>query len=57
MSIGKKVAYSAEKTRGRAKKVYGRAVGNRRLEAQGRAAQIKGSLKLSAAKVRDAFRK
>ncbi|MFD3746589.1 CsbD family protein [Nocardia sp. NPDC058633] len=54
--MSKKLAYSTEATKGRVKKVLGRATGNRRLEAEGRAEQVKGNLKLSAAKVKDAFK-
>lgn len=57
MSISKKFAHSAEATKGRVKKVIGRATGNQRLEAEGRADQAKGNLKLAAAKVRDAFKR
>ncbi|WP_410873055.1 CsbD family protein [Nocardia sp. A7] len=57
MSISKKLAYSAEATKGKVKKVIGRAVGNQRLEAEGRADQARGNLKLAAAKVKDAFKR
>ncbi|WP_181698909.1 CsbD family protein [Nocardia sp. GTS18] len=56
MSTSKKIANSVEATKGRMKKVIGRATGNRRLEAQGRAEQVKGNLKQSGAKIRDAFK-
>ncbi|WP_394358688.1 CsbD family protein [Nocardia canadensis] len=57
MSISKKIAYSAEATKGKIKKVFGRATGNRTLEAEGRADQIRGNLKLSGAKIKDAFKR
>lgn len=56
MSISKKLANSAEATKGRMKKVIGRATGNRRLEVEGRAEQVKGNLKQSGEKIKDAFR-
>ncbi|MEV0062201.1 CsbD family protein [Nocardia sp. NPDC050718] len=52
----KKIANSVEANRGRIKKVFGRATGNRSLEAEGRIEQAKGNLKQSAAKIKDAFR-
>ncbi|MFE5475698.1 MULTISPECIES: CsbD family protein [unclassified Nocardia] len=54
--MSKKIANSVEATKGRVKKVFGRATGNRSLEAEGRAEQIKGNLKQSAAKIKDAFK-
>lgn len=57
MIISKKIAYSAEATKGRIKKAFGRATHNRTLEAEGRADQAKGNLKLSAAKIKDAFKR
>ncbi|MFD3507769.1 CsbD family protein [Nocardia sp. NPDC058666] len=56
MSTSKKIANSIEATRGRVKKAVGRATGNRRLEAEGRAEQVKGNLKQSGAKIKDAFK-
>ncbi|MGY0498792.1 CsbD family protein [Nocardia sp. FBN12] len=55
--MSKKFAHSAEATKGRVKKVIGRATGNQRLVAEGRADQARGNLKLAAAKVRDAFKR
>lgn len=57
MSISKKIANSAEATKGRIKKTFGRATHNRTLEAEGRADQAKGNLKQSAAKIKDAFKR
>lgn len=56
MSMGKKIAHSAEAAKGSVKKVFGRATRNRSLEAEGRADQVKGNLKQSGAKVKDAFK-
>ncbi|MFD3701913.1 CsbD family protein [Nocardia sp. NPDC058658] len=56
MSTSKKIANSVEATKGRVKKVIGRATGNRRLEAEGRVEQVKGNLKQSGAKIKDAFK-
>ncbi len=56
MSMNKKIANSVEATKGRMKRAYGRATGNRSLEAEGRAEQVKGNLKQSAAKIKDAFK-
>lgn len=56
MSISKKIAHSAEATKGRVKKVFGRATRNRTLEVEGRADQAKGNLKQSGAKIKDAFK-
>ncbi|MDV6271856.1 CsbD family protein [Rhodococcus globerulus] len=56
MRIGKKIAHTAEAVKGSVKKVTGRATRNRSLEAEGRADQVKGNLKQSGAKVKDAFK-
>ncbi|MEU4647300.1 CsbD family protein [Nocardia fluminea] len=57
MSISKKIAHSAEATKGRAKKVFGRVTRNRSLEVEGRAGQATGNLKQSGAKIKDAFKR
>ncbi|GES35872.1 MULTISPECIES: CsbD family protein [Rhodococcus] len=51
-----KFAHSAEAAKGSVKKVFGRATRNRSLEAEGRADQVKGNLKQSGAKIKDAFK-
>lgn len=56
MSIGKKIAHKAEAMKGGAKKKTGRATGNRRLQAEGRGDQVKGSVKQAGAKIKDAFK-
>ncbi|MFC8532196.1 CsbD family protein [Nocardia sp. NPDC057227] len=57
MAFEDRVAHRVEAARGNAKKVLGRAVGNRRLEASGRKDQATGNLKRAASAVRDAFRR
>jgi len=56
MSIAKKIAHKAEAIKGGTKKKTGRAVGSPRLEAEGRGDQVKGNLKQSGAKVKDALK-
>ena len=56
MSIAKKIAHKAEAVKGGAKKIVGRVTGNRRLQAEGRADQVKGNLKQAGAKIKDAFK-
>ncbi|MDH6136643.1 uncharacterized protein YjbJ (UPF0337 family) [Kitasatospora sp. MAA4] len=56
MSVTKKVAHKAEAVKGGVKKTVGRATGDRTLEAEGRADQIKGDTKQAGAKVKDAFK-
>lgn len=46
-----------ERARGRAKETVGRAVGNRRMTAAGRAERGKGSLRQAKEKIKDAFRR
>jgi uncharacterized protein YjbJ (UPF0337 family) len=57
MGTERKAADKAEEVMGKLKKAIGRAVGNPRLEAEGRADQTSGSLKQAGEKVKDAFRK
>jgi uncharacterized protein YjbJ (UPF0337 family) len=45
-----------QELKGKIKEVSGRATGNRRLKAQGRADQTKASLKQAAERIKDAFR-
>ncbi|MGV0812783.1 CsbD family protein [Mycolicibacterium boenickei] len=54
--MGKKVAHKAEAITGSVKKVFGRATGNPRLRAEGRAGQVKGNTKQAGDKVKDAFK-
>ena len=52
-----KTADKVKEIRGRIKKALGQAVGNPRLEGEGRAEQAEGSLRQAGEKIRDAFRK
>ena len=56
MSFAKKLAHKAEAAKGGLKKTAGRLTGSRRLRAEGRSDQAKGTLKQAGAKVKDAFR-
>jgi uncharacterized protein YjbJ (UPF0337 family) len=57
MATERKAADKAKAMKGKIKKAAGRAVGNPRLEAEGRADQTSGNLKQAGEKVKDAFRK
>jgi len=57
MGTEKKAADKAKAAKGKIKKAAGKAVGNPRLEAEGRADQTEGNLKQAGEKVKDAFRK
>ncbi|GAA4986504.1 CsbD family protein [Kitasatospora paranensis] len=57
MSKGNKIDNAAEKAKGKVKEATGRAVGNERLEAEGRADQAKGDLKQAGEHVKDAFKR
>lgn len=57
MSAGDKAANKAQAVKGKVKKNTGQAVGNPRLEAEGRTDQTKGNLKQAGQKVKDAFKK
>ncbi|MFJ1705968.1 CsbD family protein [Kitasatospora sp. NPDC088346] len=54
MGTTDKAANTADKIKGKAKETAGRAVGNERLEAEGRADQVKGDAKQAGEKVKDA---
>ncbi|MEU5386242.1 CsbD family protein [Kitasatospora cineracea] len=56
MAMGDKAENTGEKIKGAVKKNVGKAVGNERLEAEGRAEQAKGDLKQAGENVKDAFR-
>jgi uncharacterized protein YjbJ (UPF0337 family) len=51
-----KTRNKAQELKGQAKEATGRATGDQRLEAEGRANQTKANLKQAAEKVKDAFR-
>lgn len=57
MSIGKKISHNAESAKGSVKRAVGRAVGNRRLETEGRMDQVKGGVKQAGDKLKEAFGK
>jgi uncharacterized protein YjbJ (UPF0337 family) len=57
MSTEDKAANKAEEIKGKVKKETGEAVGNPRLEAEGRADETTGNLKQAGEKVKDAFKK
>jgi uncharacterized protein YjbJ (UPF0337 family) len=57
MGAEDKTGDKVKEIRGRIKKAFGHAVGNPRLEGEGRAEQAEGGLKQAGEKVKDAFRK
>ncbi|MEU9554015.1 CsbD family protein [Streptomyces fumanus] len=56
MSGNEKSKARTEQVKGKAKEAAGRAVGNERLEAEGRAEQSKGDARQAKEKAKDAFR-
>ncbi|WP_234337409.1 CsbD family protein [Kitasatospora phosalacinea] len=57
MTTGDKAGNTGEKIKGAVKEKAGKAVGNERLEAEGRAEQAKADLKQAGENVKDAFRR
>ncbi len=57
MGAEKKASDKVKAAKGKVKKKAGQAVGNPRLEAEGRADQTEGNLKQAGEKVKDAFKK
>ncbi|RKE17348.1 CsbD family protein [Streptomyces sp. TLI_171] len=57
MSTGDKASNAAQQAKGKVEEAAGRAVGNERLEAEGRKDQAAGDLKQAGEKVKDAFRR
>ena len=57
MSAKDKAADKLQATKGKVKKNSGEAVGNPRLEAEGRTDETAGNLKQAGEKVKDAFKK
>jgi uncharacterized protein YjbJ (UPF0337 family) len=51
-----KLSNTARKLRGRVLRNAGKATGNRKLQAEGRAEEIGGSVRQGAEKIKDAFR-
>ncbi|MFK8906569.1 CsbD family protein [Streptomyces sp. YS-3] len=56
MSGEQKTKAHAEQAKGKAKETLGRAVGNERMTAEGRAEQAKGDARQAKEKTKDAFR-
>lgn len=57
MTIAKTIAHKAEATIGGAKRLVGRATGNRRLRAEGRIDQATADAKQSGTKLKDVFKR
>ncbi|WP_405021244.1 CsbD family protein [Kitasatospora sp. NBC_00070] len=57
MSAGDKIENSGEKAKGKVKEAAGKAVGNDRLEAEGKADQAKGDLKQAGEHIKDVFKR
>ena len=57
MGAKDKAADKVQEAKGKVKKNTGEAVGNPRLEAEGRADQTAGNLKQAGEKIKDAFKK
>ncbi|MFJ1751901.1 CsbD family protein [Kitasatospora sp. NPDC088134] len=56
MSTGDKIQNTGDKLKGTVKETVGKAVGNERLEAEGRTDKAKGDLKQAGEHVKDAFK-
>ncbi len=56
MGTEDKAANAADKAKGKIKEAAGKAVGNERLQAEGKADQVKGDAKQAAEKAKDAFK-
>ncbi|MQY07690.1 CsbD family protein [Actinomadura macrotermitis] len=56
MSAEDKAANTGDKIKGKAKEVAGKVTGNERLEAEGKAEQVKGDAKQAGEKVKDTFK-
>ena len=57
MSLGKKAKDKAKIIKGKTKKHVGKATGNNRLKAKGKAGQVAGKLKLKLEKVKDSAKR
>lgn len=55
MASAKKAKHTGETMKGKAKEAAGKATGNERLVAEGKAEQIKGDAKQAGRKAKDAF--
>lgn len=56
MGVGDKISNKAQELRGRVKRNTGEVTGDRSLQAEGRADEVKGSLKQAGEKIKDVFR-
>ncbi|PYC79987.1 CsbD family protein [Streptomyces tateyamensis] len=56
MSADNKIENAAEKAKGAVKEGAGKVTGNERLEAEGKADQVKGDVKQAGEHVKDAFK-
>ncbi|WP_327072000.1 CsbD family protein [Kitasatospora sp. NBC_01302] len=56
MSTGDKIENVGDKLKGKVKETAGKAVGNERLEAEGKADQVKGDVRQAGEHVKDAFK-
>ncbi len=56
MAFADKFSNKAQEFRGRVKRNTGEVTGDRRLQAEGRGDEVKGSLKQAGEKIKDAFR-
>ncbi|MFJ1758370.1 CsbD family protein [Kitasatospora sp. NPDC088134] len=56
MSTGDKIQNTGDKLKGTVKETVGKAVGNERLEAEGRTDKAKGDLKQAGEHAKDAFK-
>jgi uncharacterized protein YjbJ (UPF0337 family) len=57
MTTADKAKNSAQRAKGKVKETAGKATGNDKLRAKGKADQTKGNLKQAGEKVKDAFKK
>jgi uncharacterized protein YjbJ (UPF0337 family) len=57
MATGEKAKNSAQRAKGKAKELAGRATGNSELQAEGKVDQRKGSLKQAGENVKDALKR
>ncbi|AWN30619.1 MULTISPECIES: CsbD family protein [unclassified Streptomyces] len=57
MGLGKKMAHSAERAKGKLKKDTGKATGDRSMEAKGKSEQTKGGLKQAGQNIKGVFKR
>ena len=57
MGLDDKISNETEKVAGKVKEGLGKVTGDERLEAEGKADQVKANLKQAGEKIKDAFRK